>query len=707
MQRMLRAALIVATFCALGCPSHGPEPTPSSVADVAVRIAVARAEARGGSGAPELVELAQPSHDAHARELALRGLGRIGGGQAREALVEASRDRDLDVVAAALGGLGVLASLDEPSDIASIGAGIADALQRCDAHCRPAGLEALGRAGGSDQEPVLVAALADPHVATTAAFALGRYGRRKLALSIEAERALVHASSSTDRELRYAAVYAISRMVVGEEHPPTTAALVSVLGDPDPEIRATAIAGIARRKQVAAAHAPIEYGLSDSDWRVQIEAVRALAGDNGDDPGRALVAVQLPALLDRAIVRDGAATHVAIEALRQLVAHPPADAAAVTAVAASMNSLQLAKLSPRSRGWIETLLLAAAERATNDNRFDPAAIDPADLPQPYVLGVAADLALHRPLAARRTLLHAMLGNRDSRVKAAALPLVASMWKDSDADDHRAMIGMFASAIADKDAVVAGAAADAVEDLYTAIGDGPEHAALDAAIVARATTERDPELASGLLELIGKHAIASGLGACKASLVGHPVVARAAAECLKALGQPGEAPELHGATAPAGIDVASVIGMRVRWHLVTSRGAIDIELLPDVAPWNVATIVALTQRHFYDGLDFHRVVPDFVVQGGDPTMSGEGGPGFTTPAEPATLLDGDGFVTGGIGMADAGRDSAGSQWFAMHSRAPHLDGRYTWVGQVVSGQNVVDSLLIGDRVETATIEIQRK
>jgi cyclophilin family peptidyl-prolyl cis-trans isomerase len=89
------------------------------------------------------------------------------------------------------------------------------------------------------------------------------------------------------------------------------------------------------------------------------------------------------------------------------------------------------------------------------------------------------------------------------------------------------------------------------------------------------------------------------------------------------------------------------------------------------------------------------------------MSGEGGPGFTTPAEPSSQLDGAGFVAGGIGMADAGRDSAGSQWFAMHSRAPHLDGRYTWVGQVVSGQNIIDALLIGDRVEHATIDLERK
>ena len=81
------------------------------------------------------------------------------------------------------------------------------------------------------------------------------------------------------------------------------------------------------------------------------------------------------------------------------------------------------------------------------------------------------------------------------------------------------------------------------------------------------------------------------------------------------------------------------------------------------------------------------MPDFVVQGGDPTESGEGGPGFTTAGRAREPLDGAGFVAGGVGIADAGRDSGGSQWFVMHSRAPHLDGRYTWIGAVVERAEV--------------------
>jgi cyclophilin family peptidyl-prolyl cis-trans isomerase len=149
----------------------------------------------------------------------------------------------------------------------------------------------------------------------------------------------------------------------------------------------------------------------------------------------------------------------------------------------------------------------------------------------------------------------------------------------------------------------------------------------------------------------------------------------------------------------------VIGHDITWQLATSRGVIEVKLRPDVAPWAVATIVALTKRGFYDGLELHRVVPDFVAQGGDPTQSGYGGPGFMMPAEPGSAADGPGFMQGGVGMADSGADSAGSQWFVMHSYAPHLDGRYTWIGSVVSGQKSADALQIGDRVERATIVLK--
>jgi cyclophilin family peptidyl-prolyl cis-trans isomerase len=88
-----------------------------------------------------------------------------------------------------------------------------------------------------------------------------------------------------------------------------------------------------------------------------------------------------------------------------------------------------------------------------------------------------------------------------------------------------------------------------------------------------------------------------------------------------------------------------------------------------------------------------VVPGFVVQGGDPTGSGWGGPGFTIPGEPSVQP----FTRGAVGIADAGKDTGGSQFFIMHGRAPHLEGRYTHVGRVTRGMEVVDALIVGDRI----------
>jgi peptidyl-prolyl cis-trans isomerase B (cyclophilin B) len=134
-------------------------------------------------------------------------------------------------------------------------------------------------------------------------------------------------------------------------------------------------------------------------------------------------------------------------------------------------------------------------------------------------------------------------------------------------------------------------------------------------------------------------------------------------------------------------------------VTTTKGVFHVALDPDVAPWNVATLVALADKKFYDGLVWHRVVPGFVVQGGDPTGTGAGGPGYSVLAEPSPV----GYVRGVVGIADAGKDSGGSQWFVTLAPAPHLDGRYTVVGRVPDGDMaVVDRLQVGDRIVTLTV-----
>ncbi|MEO8698725.1 MAG: peptidylprolyl isomerase [Kofleriaceae bacterium] len=699
---------VVAMLVACSSPPARPRPAD----DVGLRIRIARAEARRGAGLDELVDLATHGKPLE-RTLALRGLGRIGGPRALETLVAALADREHQGEAATA--IGLAASLDEGEvDTAKLGAALVAALAQPGDHASEL-IEGLGRAGDLESAHVLVSGLASPspELAAASAIALGRYGRRKLVLDGAARDALATAVTHASPRVRLAAAWALAR----EQLPPAstdkpgeaksidpaevtrlaTAAtgLATLVADPDPEIRATATGALARRKAVTQARGALEQALRDPDWRVVVEAVRALSGDASDDGGREAVAAKLAGWVT-ASERDPTAAHAALEALRGLAAHTkqPAIAAAFTEVA-KLAGASVA-LPAITRGWFECLAAVGIARGSTTPDYETVAR--CRLPDHLRLPLLGELigAKVGSVATRRLALRTLLAHGDARVRVAGLTAFGPLWADGEAADHRAALATVIAALGSKDALVAGNAVDAATAIYEAGGGDPE---LDAAVIGRALAERDAELAAALYELIGKRTLAAGNAACRSGLAGAPVLARSAATCLKALGDPVPVPAIAAATAPP-VDVDAVIGKQLRWHLATTRGEIVIALRPDIAPWAVATIVALTRKGFYNGLELHRVVPNFVVQGGDPTQSGWGGPGFTMPAEPST---GAGYVAGGVGIADAGRDSGGSQWFVMHSAAPHLDGRYTWIGSVVSGQKSADALLIGDKVTTATVE----
>jgi cyclophilin family peptidyl-prolyl cis-trans isomerase len=136
---------------------------------------------------------------------------------------------------------------------------------------------------------------------------------------------------------------------------------------------------------------------------------------------------------------------------------------------------------------------------------------------------------------------------------------------------------------------------------------------------------------------------------------------------------------------------------------TSRGAVRAELFLDEAPFTAESFIRLAEQGFYDGLTFHRVVPNFVVQGGDPLGDGTGGPPWTIRSEFSPLT----FERGMLGIASSGKDTEGSQFFIMHSHHPHLDGRYTIFGKVLSGMDTVDELEIGDTIISISIEKKSK
>ncbi|MEM8966517.1 MAG: peptidylprolyl isomerase [Bacteroidota bacterium] len=138
------------------------------------------------------------------------------------------------------------------------------------------------------------------------------------------------------------------------------------------------------------------------------------------------------------------------------------------------------------------------------------------------------------------------------------------------------------------------------------------------------------------------------------------------------------------------------------EITTAKGVMKVEFFEEDAPNTVDNFVKLSKEGFYDGLTFHRVIPNFVIQGGCPNGTGAGGPGYTIDCE----LDGDNQYhdRGVLSMAHAGRNTGGSQFFICHSRdnTAHLDRNHTVFGKVIEGLDVVDDIRQGDKIEKITI-----
>ncbi|MCY7313722.1 MAG: peptidylprolyl isomerase [Pseudoxanthomonas sp.] len=133
---------------------------------------------------------------------------------------------------------------------------------------------------------------------------------------------------------------------------------------------------------------------------------------------------------------------------------------------------------------------------------------------------------------------------------------------------------------------------------------------------------------------------------------------------------------------------------------TAKGPIRVELYPQKAPLTVANFVNLAKHGFYDGLSFHRVIPDFMIQGGCPEGSGRGGPGYRFEDETSNGVSHD---RGVLSMANAGPNTNGSQFFITHVPTPWLDGKHTVFGKVIDGLDVVDSVAGGDAITSVKIE----
>jgi len=153
------------------------------------------------------------------------------------------------------------------------------------------------------------------------------------------------------------------------------------------------------------------------------------------------------------------------------------------------------------------------------------------------------------------------------------------------------------------------------------------------------------------------------------------------------------------SAPPAMSISTNTVYKV--SIETDKGAISLDLFPEYAPVTVNNFVTLAKDGFYDGVVFHRVISNFMIQGGDPTGTGMGGPGYNFKDEftgnPLT------HETGSLSMANAGPGTNGSQFFITHSPQPHLNGKHTVFGKVTSGQDVVDRIAQGDVMLKVTVE----
>jgi len=470
----------------------------------------------------------------------------------------------------------------------------------------------------------------------------------------------------SDRDLRAMAAYAMARNPLLQGAP----SLRSLLDDPDPWIRGWAARSLG------------EVG-SGRD----LAALGELLNDSRPGPIiQALRSAQRLISSGRAAPPDGWRPRL-LELMNDSRA-----GVAITAIAVSSSWLLDEEISGELNATVETgtpyfrevSLIALAQGG------DPRGFDFA-----YSFALAADPSL-RALAAKclsfnddSALLEKLFADIDAEVRLAALEALLGI-EDGPGSS------LVSAALADSDPAVVGTALAwlaenpvlPTEDISRALA----AQALPELIEVRLNATR-ALLARGQSEPLERGLVVRNLESL--AEIGDFPARRAAADALVELGRvrPPVAPAQTRKTVSSYEDILLLMNEPREVEIKTRYGALRVRLQCGVTPMSCLNFLQLADQGFYEDLAFHRVVPDFVVQGGDPRGDGWGGPGYTIRDELNRLP----FDRGVIGMASAGPDTAGSQFFITLSRQPHLDGRYTAFGEVVEGLDLLDSIVQGDRM----------
>jgi cyclophilin family peptidyl-prolyl cis-trans isomerase/HEAT repeat protein len=484
----------------------------------------------------------------------------------------------------------------------------------------------------------------------------------------------------------------------------------------DPNVRANAARVLGVTEDKLSFDALVAHATEDIDSRVRVSAIRALASLK--DPRAAA-----PLLKRGELLTDRTAQG------------QPAELNEVLEIATTLGRLFAQKEDKAATDWLrkgsEFLNHSAPEIELARVRIAPAAYfadfgaaDEANRKVQEIIlldwhtasGVAAglgeiaalpDSVKNKPelAAAAETLLRAMLDYRNSGLTINTLVAVHSEYAIPDvlralaAFKPQDLAQILRAQLKESDVVVRGTAADLLGDLPPS----EENTRALAAAWPQAANDTLNDAALSMLDSLGKQKTTAANEVLQEALKsGDHLIRRRAAALLKTNGAGDFSSQIgtvqtRNTTADYTRALARA-GQNVRAVVTTSKGSFTIELLPDAAPLTVDNFVQLAQRGYYRNVTIHRVVPNFVIQDGDPRGDGNGGPGYQIRCEINQLL----YDRAAVGMALSGKDTGGSQWFVTHAPQPHLDGGYTVFGRVVTGMDVVDRIVRGDVIQTVVI-----
>ena len=572
--------------------------------------------------------------DPEVRQMAAFALGLIGDARARDPLVSALADPAPVVKASAAEALGLIGDATTAAPIAKMASDVV--------------------ASGALAE-VPAEELDGARDTPAAAFRLAVYALVRLK-AYDALAGVVLDQSGQPRVRWWPVAFALQRL----EDPRALPALLALLKDPHPYTRAFAARGLGAMKDRTASAALVSL-VADGSQAVAIEAVRSLARIG--EPAAAVPLLKLvqapksePHLRLEAVTALGTIRAPGVyDALIDVLGDPspPVRAAAIR----SMAQLDpegfvtvLSGLDPDANWSVRSALATALGGLTPEAGLPRLRSMLSDQDPKVIPAVLASIAKLKPADAGSILIE-HLKSGDPVVRAAAANGIALV---KPAGGPGALADAYQRGLGDTTYVARAAALTALKAYGREIA---------TPLLTDALADKDWALRSRAATLLTELDPSSDAKArIRPAPLNHPV----------------DWYTRPGLTTPA---------VSTQAYIDTDRGTIQIELAVLDAPITVDTFVTLARRGFFDGVPFHRVVPDFVIQGGDPRGDGEGGPGFTIRNE----INQRPFLRGTVGMALDWADTGGSQFFIAHSPQPHLDDHYTVFGRVISGMDVVDRI----------------